>query len=230
MSILLDDVAFSYNLPKKDGRFIFEHVHAEFSPGHFYAVMGPSGSGKTTLMKLMSMELSPSAGAIHYDDKDITALSRQTLLQTRISRIYQDYLLVPYLSARDNVLLAAEILGKGRTSQDKDRAEELLHTVGLDTELWNQEVLSLSGGEQQRVAIARAIIRDTPVLLADEPTGSLDDENTMKIAQLLRDIAHERNRVVIACTHDIECARLADDILSIRNRGLVSLREEDNHA
>lgn len=198
-------------------RPIFEALDLSFGDGGFWAVMGPSGSGKTTLFRLLSKELEPNAGDIHIDGTSLSAIGSQELRRDVIARIYQEYLLVPYLSALDNILLAREVAGHRNSADELSRARELLSLVGL-TDVGSKPAHVLSGGEQQRIAIARALCGSPRVLLADEPTGALDTQSTQRIGELLRDLAHDHGVTIIAGTHDPEFAACTDGIFRIRDR------------
>lgn len=201
-------------------RKIFDGASAQFSAGHFYALMGPSGSGKTTLFRLLTRELEPTDGSISIAERQLTQIPVRELRSEVVGRIFQDYMLVPFLNPIDNLLLAREITAGKTEKEDRVRAQELLARVGLAGR-GDQAVASLSGGEQQRVAIARALIGDARILLADEPTGALDRENTQQIAQLLASLAQDEEMIVIAGTHDPAFARYTDSVVRISNYGLA---------
>lgn len=218
MPVDLENLAFEYRSPAGP-RKIFKDVTMSFAPGRFYALMGPSGSGKTTLFRLLTKELEPTFGSLSIDGRQLASIPTRELRGQLVGRIFQDYLLIPFLSPVENILLAGEI-SRGKVGQaDRARAEELLDRVGIPIE--DRAVESLSGGEQQRVAIARALSGSANVLLADEPTGALDARNTEEIASLLVDLAHEESITVIAGTHDQSFAEHADEVVRIADHGLI---------
>lgn len=216
--IVLDRVSFSYELPKKRTTLIFDDVTHRFSGGTSAAIMGPSGSGKTTLFRLLSQELTPSNGTISVDGRSLTEIPDLELRRFTVARIYQEYRLIPFLTCLENVQLPQEIAGTLRGNPN--RAIELLDRVGL-SKLKDSTVDTLSGGEQQRVAIARALVNRPAVLLADEPTGALDETNTRVVTKLLRDVAHNLDIAVIVATHDQLVAAAADQVFKIAEHTLT---------
>lgn len=217
-TLSLDNVSFHYGVSKKQRVSIFRNMSHQFTGGTFTAIMGPSGSGKTTLFRIISRELTPTEGAVDISGRDLQSIPDLELRRFLVARIYQEYRLVPFLSALDNVVLAQEVAGTQR--KHPKRAAELLEQVGLSG-LENSIVEEMSGGEQQRVAIARALVNDPAILLADEPTGALDEENTHAVTELLRQVAHEFGVIVIVATHDHLVAQAADDIFKISGHTLV---------
>ena len=181
-------------------------------PSHgWVALVGRSGSGKTTLLQLLGGLDRPTAGKILYQGKDLARLSQWRL--TRLRRrefgfVFQSYHLLPELSAWENAALPA--LGWGEDSnRSYARAKELLESFGLKGRLHHRPP-ELSGGEQQRVAIARALINDPPVLLADEPTGNLDEASARQVVRIFQDLREKQGKTIIMVTHDSQIAALAD--------------------
>ena len=222
--LVLDGVGFSYG-----ARMILDGADAMFPSGSATALMGPSGSGKTTLLRLMDGSLKPDAGSVLLDGEPVAEIGRGELLGSLCMRVFQDYRLVPYLSVRDNIMLAVEASqrhgryrspGSEGATVDAAGADELLDRVHLHGYA-DREAGELSGGEQQRVAIARALVLRPRVILADEPTGALDEGNTMVVADLLADIARERDAVVVVATHDPAVAGRCDRMLRIHDHKLV---------
>ena len=222
--LVLDGVRFSYG-----ARVILDGADAVFPSGSATALMGPSGSGKTTLLRLMDGSLKPDAGSVLLDGEPVAESGRGELLGSLCMRVFQDYRLVPYLSVRDNIMLAVEASqrhgryrspGSEGATVDAAGAYEQLDRVHLHGYA-DREAGELSGGEQQRVAIARALVLRPRVILADEPTGALDEGNTMVVADLLADIARERDAVVGGATPHPVVARACDRVLRIREHGLV---------
>ncbi|MDE1559129.1 MULTISPECIES: ATP-binding cassette domain-containing protein [Actinotignum] len=219
MGIRIEDLSFSYT-SRNETRVIFQNASVAFEKGKFYSLMGPSGSGKTTLFRLLSKQLVPGAGTISIGEGNLENIDIPELRSRLIGQIFQDYLLVPFLSPIENILLAREIAAGKATPADRTHAQELLARIGLETSK-NRRVDTLSGGEQQRVAIARAVSGQPLLLLADEPTGALDADNTASIATLLSDLAHSEGLTVIAGTHDEAFARHTDHVVRIRDHRLV---------
>ena len=214
MLVSIDGLSFTYARGTRKERMIFDEASVQFKESSFYALMGPSGSGKTTLFRLLCGELTPDDGQIFFNDSPIAEISNARARTRILARVFQEYLLIPYLDAVDNILLAMEIAGEPTDRAGTGRVHALLERVGL-TGVEDMPVDELSGGEQQRVAIARALINSPAVLLADEPTGALDSRNAARIAELLKDLAHEGGLTVIAGTHDPAFAATADEIVRI---------------
>ena len=197
-------------------------VSFHIGQGEYTAIVGPSGSGKSTLMHLLGCLDRPSAGQYLLDGQDISQLPDKRLAQLRgekIGFVFQGFQLIPRMTALENVLLPMILCGmkeKERTA----RAEALLGRVGLGDRLHHRPS-QLSGGQQQRVAIARAVAREPAVLLADEPTGSLDPQSTREVLSLLDEL-HREGHTVLLITHDMTVARRAQRRLVIRGGQLVS--------
>jgi putative ABC transport system ATP-binding protein len=192
--------------------------------GQFLAIMGASGSGKSTLLGLLAGLDNPSSGQIVLDGTDISNLPEDKLAVLRgnkIGFVFQSYQLVPTLTARENVLLPAELIGlKGNLEA---RSKELLERVGLGNRGHHYPV-QLSGGEQQRVALARAFITRPPILMTDEPTGNLDSVNGAHILDLLLRLNREEGTTLVLVTHDPQVAAEADRILTLRDGSIQSDR------
>ncbi|MEK9977225.1 MAG: ABC transporter ATP-binding protein, partial [Gammaproteobacteria bacterium] len=180
------------------------------------AIVGKSGSGKTSLLMLMAGLEKPTSGNITYQDQDITTYSEDQLTEYRkkhIGIVFQSFYLIPNYTALENVALSLEInFQKDSLSQ----AKEILVDLGLENRL-NHFPSQLSGGEQQRVAIARAMIKKPELILADEPTGNLDDENTEVITELIFNIATKYQKSLCLVTHDADLAKRCDRIMTIEN-------------
>ena len=203
-------------------RPVLQDVTASFAGGEVVAIRGRSGSGKTTLLNLIAGIETPSSGEIYVDDLRLTGLRpRQRTLFRRdnIGIVFQFFNLIPMLSVFENVLLPAELAGAdGKTSAE--RAEMLLDRVGL-LDRKREFPDRLSVGEQQRVAIARAMVRDPRLVLADEPTGSLDRSSGDAILSLLEALTHEAGKTLIVVTHSYRVADMADRTLSVEDGRLV---------
>jgi ABC-type lipoprotein export system ATPase subunit len=188
------------------------------SQGELALLVGPSGSGKTTLLNLIAALDRPDRGKIIVDELEITGLSRSAAARYRNRRvgfIFQSYNLLPQLTALENILL--QMLAKRQL--DRRRAAELLDAVGLSDRSTHRPA-ELSGGEQQRVAIARALANDPAIILADEPTGNLDDDNARKIAELLSRTCRELGKCLILVTHDRKIIRPVDRVFDMRDGSL----------
>jgi len=191
--------------------------------GQFASIIGRSGSGKSTLLSLLGALDKPSTGHIKVDDQDITTLSDHALINYRCQRIgfvFQNYNLVPNLTARENVMLPMEFAGIGKTERVK-RASELLDQVGLTLDKQDRKPGRLSGGEQQRVAIARALANRPKLILADEPTGNLDSQTGKMIFDLLHNLAKSQKTTIIAVTHDMSIAGKTDATFTLQDGKLI---------
>ncbi len=195
---------------------VLHGVTAEIRPGKLVAIVGPSGSGKSTLLNLIGTLDTPSSGRLLFDGREIGSLSPKDRTRFRAGNlgfIFQFFNLLPGLTARQNVELAAAIAG-GDRGATRSRSAELLGRVGL-AEKVEAPARKLSGGQMQRVAIARALVNEPRLILADEPTGNLDQRNAHEILELLRQQA-TGDRAVVLVTHDHELAeRYADEIISL---------------
>lgn len=193
-------------------------AQAQVAPGEFVAVIGRSGSGKSTLLNIISGIDTPDAGTVRLGGEDVTRLPepRRTLLRrARLGFIYQFFNLIPTLDVEENVRLALELNGvRGRIARERSAA--MLEAVGLGSRL-RSAVDRLSGGEQQRVAIARALVHGPQLLLADEPTGNLDEESAAGVLQLLLRLRQERGAMLLMVTHDAAIAAQADRTLELRD-------------
>ena len=185
-------------------------------------LMGPSGSGKTTLLSIMGCILRPSAGALRVLDHDITTMGEKDLPHIRLEHIgfvFQGFNLFPTLTAAANVALALDLKGVGRRDA-MQRAVTLLEQVGI-ADKRNVYPADLSGGQKQRVAIARAIAGDPTIILADEPTAALDSRSGHAVMELLRRLAHERDRALVIVTHDSRMLTYADRVVQIEDGRIV---------
>ncbi|MBQ6655097.1 MAG: ABC transporter ATP-binding protein [Erysipelotrichaceae bacterium] len=195
-------------------------VSCVFEPGRLYAVMGRSGSGKTTLLSLMAGLDVPTEGSVLCEGVSTADIDLEQYRRERVAVIYQDFRLFPLLTAAENVMYPMELKGMD-PAKAKQRAAELISKVGLPETVLDRFPAMLSGGEQQRVAIARALGMDTKVLLADEPTGNLDSENSENIFRILEALAHEDGYCVIIVTHDSELGERADETFRLHDGELL---------
>lgn len=200
--MILEAKNVSYYYKSNKEALILDNVNYGFDCGKMYAILGPSGAGKTTLLSLLAGLDVPIKGQILYDGKPLTSKGLTAHRRYHSSLVFQNYNLIDYLTPIENVKLG----GKGNP-------ETLLGTIGIGKEFWKRNVLQLSGGQQQRVAIARALASEAKLLLADEPTGNLDDATAWDVIDLLKRIAHEENKCVIVVTHNKELAKEADAII-----------------
>jgi putative ABC transport system ATP-binding protein len=201
---------------------ILRDISFEVPSGQFLAIMGASGSGKSTLLGLLAGLDTVTSGRIALDGTDITHLGEDAMARVRgrkIGFVFQNYQLVPTLTAEENILLPAELSGMNGNS--RQRARELLERVGLTNRAHHYPV-QLSGGEQQRVALARAFITRPPILMADEPTGNLDSANGQHVLELLVGLNREEKATLVLVTHDRVLAEHADRILTLRDGQVLS--------
>jgi len=200
---------------------VLKGVNFTLYKGELTLLMGPSGSGKTTLLSILGCILSPTSGTIKINKEradNLTAEELASIRRRNIGFIFQSYNLFPTLTAHENVRLALDVRGMSK-QEAYVKAEEALKEVGLIHRLSNHP-RNMSGGEQQRVAVARALAGDPPAILADEPTAALDSKNGHQVMALLARIAKERNRAVLAVTHDPRTHQYADRIVNIED-GLI---------
>ncbi|MEI3893652.1 MULTISPECIES: ABC transporter ATP-binding protein [Bacillus] len=199
---------------------ILDNVNFSFQKGHFYTILGPSGSGKTTTLSLGCGLDVPKNGHVLYNGKDIRKIGLDRYRNQNVSVIFQSYNLITYMTALQNVLTAMEITGV-KVQNKTARALELLERVGLTELEAKRNVLQLSGGQQQRVAIARALSCNVDLLIADEPTGNLDEETAMDIIELFQELAHKENKCIIVVTHSQEVAKKSDRAVYLSKKKLV---------
>lgn len=193
-----------------------DNVSFEIQPGEFVALVGPSGSGKTTMLAMLAGLLSPSEGAILIGGEKLSQMSdaRRTRFRRRsIGFAFQSNNLIPYLTARENVELMLR-LNNRLNRQSRARAADLLARLGLSERMSNYPS-QLSGGQQQRVAIARALIHEPNLVLADEPTASLDTERAYQVVRTFAELIHEQQRAGIIVTHDLRMCRYVDRVISM---------------
>ena len=205
-----------------------DDVSVSIYPGELTLLMGPSGSGKTTLISMIGCILSPTSGDVIIAGLSTKGLSPDALARLRrqhIGFIFQSYNLFPTLNATENVRLALDVRGM-KGSESRDRSVEALKAVGLGHRMKNYP-RQMSGGEQQRVAVARALAGSPSIILADEPTAALDSENGHGVMRLLREIAHNEERSVLAVTHDHRTLSYADRILTIEDGHITGDRRGD---
>lgn len=207
MTILkIENICYSY----KDGkskRVILDDINYEFKLGTFYSIVGESGSGKTTFVSLIAALDQANSGKIYYKDKDLEEIGLLQFRKHHVGMIFQDFNLIPYMTAVQNITTAMSISG---VKEDKKEALEMLAAVGINDEVANRKVTTLSGGEKQRVAITRALVGSKDVIIADEPTGNLDASISESIVDIFKDLAHKQNKCVIVVTHSKDLASNSD--------------------
>ena len=186
--------------------------------GEFVAIVGPSGSGKSTLFHILGGLTPPTSGTVHIDGRDLLGMSeseRTNLRKNSLGFVFQKYNLLPALTAEDNIEIARHIAGKPLHERDP-WFDDILNMLGIAGRL-NHKPRALSGGEQQRVAIARAIVNHPALLLADEPTGNLDTENSEAVLSLMRDLNDRKGQTILMITHNLEAAEFAHRIVKMRD-------------
>lgn len=208
----LENICFSYGR-----KAVLKDINYSFSSGKIYAIVGKSGAGKTTLLSVISGLAEPTSGMVWCNGKPLNEMDKYRYRSKEIGVIFQNFNLLTKLTAVENVELSMEISGV-KSSGKREKAYELLEQMGLTREEADSRVLKLSGGQQQRVAIARALSYDPDIILADEPTGNLDEETQKEILAIFKDLARQ-GKCVIIVTHSSYVAEQADEkiVLSLLN-------------
>lgn len=203
------------NLSKEFGKVkALDNINLNIYKGEWLAIMGPSGSGKSTLLNILSLMDDPSSGKYILDNEDLEQINEEqkiTLRREKIGLIFQQFHLIPYLSALENVMLSQYY----HSSVDEEDAKAVLEKVGL-SHRFSHLPSQLSGGEQQRVCIARALINNPEILLADEPTGNLDEANEKIVLETLQKLKNE-GKTIVLITHNPELAKFADRTLILQH-------------
>ena len=214
------DLKMIYHVGKVDVNAL-RGVNLQVSEGEYVAIMGPSGCGKSTLLHVIGGMLQPTSGRVIIDGEELTEMSdgqRTDLRRRKIGFVFQKFNLFPTLTAEGNLKLAERIYSNVKNG-NAQRRREVLKLLRLEDKM-HHKPLELSGGEQQRVAIARAIVNNPAILLADEPTGNLDSENSQIVLNMLRGLNKELGQTIIMITHNPEAAKQADRIIEMRD-GLI---------
>ena len=208
MSILeIKNVTYGY----KDAETkVLSSVNYSFEIGKFYAIIGKSGTGKSTLLSLLAGLDNPEEGEILFKDENIEKTGYTNHRKNNISLVF----LIDYLTPLENIRLV-----------NNKASGDILNELGLDNQQIRRNVMKLSGGQQQRVAIGRALVSEAPIILADEPTGNLDEHTAGEIIDILKKLAKERNKCVIVVTHSKEVARAADTVLELNNKKLKKVNK-----
>ena len=203
----IQDLKYSYDNKKN----VLNGINAQMELGKIYVILGTSGCGKTTLLYLLGGLDSASKGKILFNGKDIAEKGLENHRRNHVSFIFQAYNLIDYMTPLENVKLTSKL-----------PPEPILEKMGLTKEEMKRNVLQLSGGQQQRVAIARALASEAPIILADEPTGNLDEDTAMSIMRILEESVHHLNKCAIIVTHSNEVAKRADVVFQLK-RGTLQI-------
>lgn len=208
---ILELRSLTYSYDKK--KMVLKGIDAQMEAGKMYAILGPSGCGKTTLLSLLGGLDSPTSGNILFEGKDVAQAGLAAHRKKNVSFIFQNYNLIDYMTPQENVRLIS-----------KKQTLPFLERLGLTKEEIKRNVLKLSGGQQQRVAIARALASEAPVILADEPTGNLDEDTAGDITEILKESAHQMKKCVVVVTHSNELAKQADVVFRLK-KGELSMEQ-----
>lgn len=211
--IILENVSKSY----KGGVCAVDNISMNFIPGKVYVIMGPSGSGKSTLLNMIGGLTKVSSGKIVINDNDISQMNEKEMAKMRMKNIgfiFQGFYLNNYLNAMDNVIVPMLINKEIERKNVRKRAEELLRSVAMEHR-FRHFPEQMSGGEMQRVAIARALANNPDIILADEPTGNLDEENENMVFKILRELADEGKTIIIV-SHNENAINYADELIKVK--------------
>jgi putative ABC transport system ATP-binding protein len=214
--LIIKDLKHTYSDGQADVP-VLKGVNAEFESGKMYAIVGESGSGKTTLLSLIAALDHIQSGDITYNGQSLAEIGEQKFRLKYSNIVFQAFNLIRYMTARENVQVALDFAKKADSEADK-----ILQSVGISEKEAGRLVQKLSGGQQQRVAIARAIASDTPIIVADEPTGNLDEETEDKILKIFHDLAAKQKKIVILVTHSKKVADHAHAIVYKMRGGVLT--------
>ena len=215
----LENIHYRYSGANVD---VLKNINATFEAGKLYAIVGPSGSGKTTLLSIMAGLDEPTGGSISLNDLNLSELDLDQYRRDSLSMIFQAFQLFPLLTALENVCFPMEYKGV-ESSIAREKGRQILSSLGIDEKKQGRYPAKLSGGEQQRVAIARTLATGAKIILADEPTGNLDGQNSEKIVEILRDLAHNEDFCIIVVTHDMDIANQSDVIWRIDDGAMIEM-------
>ena len=213
-TLSIENLSYSYQNGEGE-RKVLDDINAKFEAGKIYAIVGESGSGKTTFLSLISALDKLQDGDVKYNDKSLREITGQEFRLKYVNIVFQSYNLIKYMTAAENVEVASDFDNR------KVDPNTYLKKVGITAEEGTRLIGQLSGGQQQRVAIARALASNSPIIMADEPTGNLDEDTEEKIIEIFRDLAHKEGKIVIIVTHSRQVAKKADKVLTLR-RGKLS--------
>jgi len=217
-----ENVRKTYRIGKVDVQAL-RGVSLQVEKGEFVTIVGPSGSGKSTLFYILGGLTHADTGRVSIDGVNFTALSdsdRTRLRRSKIGFVFQKFNLLPTLSAEGNIEIARDISGHSNGAADRERIERVTRLLGIDKRL-DHRPAEMSGGEQQRVALARALVNQPAIVLADEPTGNLDSENSEIVLKMLRQSNQELGQTVLMITHNPEAATYGDRIIHMRDGEIV---------
>lgn len=216
MGILkLENVSYRYkDAPKND--YVFKDINYEFEQGKVYAIKGKSGSGKTTLLSLITGLEKCTEGKVLYNEKELKKMNLDKYRNTDIGIVFQSYNLLPRLTAIENIVLSMDV-SRVKIKNKKQKALELMKSVGLGEEHSKRKILKFSGGEQQRIAIARSLAYNPKIIIADEPTGNLDKDTENEILKIFKNLAKKENKCIIIVTHSQNVCENVDTIYELEN-------------
>ena len=213
-TLTIENLTYSYKNGEKDQK-VLDNINVKFEAGKIYAIVGESGSGKTTFLSLISALDKLQDGDVKFNKRSLKKISGQEFRLKYVNIVFQSYNLRKYMTAAENVEVASDFDNR------KADPNKYLEKVGISAEEGKRLVGKLSGGQQQRVAIARALASNSPIIMADEPTGNLDEDTEEKIIEIFRSLAHKDGKIVIIVTHSRRVAAKADQVLTLR-RGKLS--------
>lgn len=199
----------------EENEYALKNVSFDFEKGKIYAIRGRSGTGKTTLLSLISGLERCTEGNIIFDNKNLKDMNLDKYRNSEIGIVFQSYNLLPYMTASENIILSMDA-SRRKIENKKQRAIELMESVGLKESYKDRRVLKLSGGEQQRVAIARSLSYNPKMIIADEPTGNLDKQTESEILDIFKKLAHEEGKCVIIVTHSQNVCDIVDEVYDLK--------------
>ena len=203
-----------------DGTIVLKGINLDIYENEFVTLLGPSGCGKTTLLRILGGFLEADEGVVIFDDEDIKELPPY---KRELNTVFQKYALFPHMNVYDNIAFGLKIKKMSKDVIDQ-KVMRMLKLIGLEG-FENKNVTTLSGGQQQRVAIARALVSEAPIILADEPTGNLDEETAKDIIAILKRMALDRQKCVIVVTHSKEVAQASDVVLELKKKQLIEKKK-----
>jgi putative ABC transport system ATP-binding protein len=212
--LTVDNVSYFYQ-DGEEQRYILKNISCSFEKGVFYTILGESGSGKTTLLSLLSALDKPSTGQVIYEGQPLDRLGYDNYRRNKVGIVFQQYNLINYMTALENVQVAMSITDNPLPADKSIVALNLLDYIGIDQDKASRTTNKLSGGEQQRVAIARALATNVDILLADEPTGNINEEMAGGIVDIFKNQAHQHNKCVIVVTHSHHVASQSDVVFRL---------------
>lgn len=218
MSILeMENVYYAYD---KSAENVLKGIRGKFDIGKMYGITGKSGAGKTTLLSLLAGMEKCSGGRILYQGKDIKDLDCNAYRARCVGVVFQNHNLIHNATGLENILIAESVIGV-RGKKARQKAYELMEEMGIEKSIADKKVMNLSGGQQQRIAIARAVCNNPDILIADEPTSSLDSDTTMVVMNMLRDLAHKQGKCVIVVSHSQPVVEMTDEIWGLTKGKLL---------